>query len=163
MVSAALVTKNLRRSYDGREAVRGVSLEVNEGEIFGILGPNGAGKTTTLSMISTRIWPTGGDAWVFGKHVVKDVHAARRLLNVAPQEEALYPTLTGAENLEFFARLYGVPKSERAKRVADALEGVELTSRKDDLVQSYSGGMRRRLNLGCALVSGPRLVLLLVK
>lgn len=160
MVSAALVTKNLRRSYDGREAVRGVSLEVNEGEIFGILGPNGAGKTTTLSMISTRIWPTEGDAWVFGKHVVKDVHAARRLLNVAPQEEALYPTLTGAENLEFFARLYGVPKSERAKRVADALEGVELTSRKDDLVQSYSGGMRRRLNLGCALVSGPRLVLL---
>jgi len=159
-VSTALVTKNLRRSYDGREAVRGVSLEVNEGEIFGLLGPNGAGKTTTLSMISTRIWPTGGDAWVFGKHVVKEVHAARRLLNVAPQEEALYPTLTGAENLEFFARLYGVPKAERARRVAAALEGVELTSRKDDLVSSYSGGMRRRLNLGCALVSGPRLVLL---
>jgi ABC-2 type transport system ATP-binding protein len=158
-MSAALVTKDLRRSYDGREAVRGVSLEVNQGEIFGLLGPNGAGKTTTLSMISTRIWPSGGDAWVFGKHVVREVHAARRLLNVAPQEEALYPTLTGAENLEFFARLYGVPKAERATRVAAALEAVELTSRKDDRVASYSGGMRRRLNLGCALVSGPRLVL----
>jgi len=159
-MAAAVVTKNLRRSYDGREAVRGVSLEVNEGEIFGLLGPNGAGKTTTLSMISTRIRPTDGDAWVFGKHVVREVHAARRLLNVAPQEEALYPSLTAAENLEFFARLYGVPAAERPKRIAEALDAVELTSRKDDRVATYSGGMRRRLNLGCALVSGPRLVLL---
>lgn len=159
-MSAALVTKNLRRSYDGREAVRGISLEVNEGEIFGLLGPNGAGKTTTLSMISTRIWPTSGDAWVFGKHVVRDVHAARRLLNVAPQEEALYPDLTGQENLEFFARLYGVPRSERPARVEEALEAVELSGRRQDLVRTYSGGMRRRLNLGCALVSSPRLVLL---
>ena len=159
-MAAAVVTKDLRRSYDGREAVRGVSLEIAEGEIFGLLGPNGAGKTTTLSMISTRIWPSGGDAWVFDKHVVRDVHAARRMLNVAPQEEALYPALTGRENLEFFARLYGVPRSERAERVAHALEAVALTARKDDRVDSYSGGMRRRLNLGCALVSGPRLVLL---
>ncbi len=157
---AALVTKNLRRSYDEREAVRGISLEVNEGEIFGLLGPNGAGKTTTLSMISTRIRPTSGDAWVFGKHVVKDVHAARRLLNVAPQEEALYPGLTGQENLEFFARLYGVPRGERSARVEEALEAVELSGRRHDPVHAYSGGMRRRLNLGCALVSGPRIVLL---
>ncbi len=156
----AVVTKNLRRSYDGREAVRGVSLAIEEGEIFGLLGPNGAGKTTTLSMISTRIWPTSGDAWVFGKHVVRDVHAARRLLNVAPQEEALYPELTGEENLDFFARLYGVPRAQRPGRVARALAAVELTARKDDRVRTYSGGMRRRLNLGCALVSGPRLVLL---
>jgi linearmycin/streptolysin S transport system ATP-binding protein len=157
---AAVVTKDLRRSYDGREAVRGLSLEIREGEIFGLLGPNGAGKTTTLSMISTRIWPSGGDAWVFGKHVVKDVHAARRLLNVAPQEEALYPELTGAENLGFWARLYGVSRGERAARVESALGAVELTTRKDDRVSTYSGGMRRRLNLGCALVSNPRLVLL---
>lgn len=157
---AALVTKNLRRSYDGREAVRGISLEVNEGEIFGLLGPNGAGKTTTLSMISTRIWPTSGDAWVFGKHVVRDVHAARRLINVAPQEEALYPDLTGQENLEFFARLYGVPRADRPVRVEEALEAVELSGRRHDRVRTYSGGMRRRLNLGCALVSSPRLVLL---
>jgi ABC-2 type transport system ATP-binding protein len=156
----ALVTQDLRRSYDGREAVRGISLQIRQGEIFGLLGPNGAGKTTTLSMLSTRIRPTSGDAWVFGKHVVRHVHAARRLLNVAPQEEALYPDLTGEENLAFFARLYGVPRGEREKRVADALEAVELTARKDDRVLTYSGGMRRRLNLGCALVSAPRLVLL---
>jgi ABC-2 type transport system ATP-binding protein len=159
-VAAAVVTKELRRSYNEREAVCGISMEVREGEIFGLLGPNGAGKTTTLSMISTRLRPTSGDAWVFGKHVVREVHAARRLLNVAPQEEALYPELTGQENLEFFARLYGVPRAERAQRVQEALAAVELTNRRGDRVRTYSGGMRRRLNLGCALVSGPRLVLL---
>jgi ABC-2 type transport system ATP-binding protein len=159
-VSSAVVLRDLRREYDGREVVRGVSLEIHEGEIFGLLGPNGAGKTTLLSMVSTRLRPTSGDVWIHGKHVVHDVDAARRLLNVAPQEEALYPNLTGAENLTFFAELYGVPRAERRRAVAEALEAVGLTGRKDDRVATYSGGMRRRLNLGCALVSGPRLVLL---
>ena len=159
-LSAAVVARDLRRTYDGREVVSGVSLEIAEGEIFGLLGPNGAGKTTLLSMLSTRIRPSGGDAWVLGKHVVHDVDAVRRLLGVAPQEEALYPNLTAAENLAFFAELYGVPRAERARHVYEALEAVQLTGRKDDRVAVYSGGMRRRLNLGCALVSGPRLVLL---
>jgi ABC-2 type transport system ATP-binding protein len=159
-LSEAVVLRDLRREYVGREVVRGVSLEVREGEIFGLLGPNGAGKTTLLSMISTRIRPTSGDAWVLGKHVVHDVHAARQLLNVAPQEEAIYPNLTAQENLAFFAELYGVPRAERARLIGEALEVVSLTGRKDDRVATYSGGMRRRLNLACALVSGPRLVLL---
>ena len=159
-VTSAVVVRELRREYDGREVVRGVSLEVRAGEIFGLLGPNGAGKTTLLSMISTRLRPTDGDVWVHGKHVVHDVDAARRLVNVAPQEEALYPTLTAAENLAFFAELYGVPRSDRRRAVAEALLAVGLTGRKDDRVDTYSGGMRRRLNLGCALVSGPRVVLL---
>jgi ABC-2 type transport system ATP-binding protein len=159
-VSSAVVLTDLRREYDGREVVRGVSLEVREGEIFGILGPNGAGKTTLLSMISTRLRPTSGDVCVYGKHVAHDLDAARRLLNVAPQEEALYPTLTATENLAFFAELYGVPRAERRRAVAEALDAVGLTGRKDDRVDTYSGGMRRRLNLGCALVSSPRLVLL---
>jgi ABC-2 type transport system ATP-binding protein len=122
--------RDLRREYAGREVVRGVSLEIREGDIFGLLGPNGVGKTTLLSMISTRLRPTSGDAWVYGKHVTRDVNAVRRLLNVAPQEEALYPSLTAAENLSFFAELYGVPRPERARRVADALEAVQLTGRK---------------------------------
>jgi len=159
-VSDAIVLRDVRRAYDGRDVVRGVSLEIRAGEIFGVLGPNGAGKTTLLSIISTRIRPSEGDAWVHGKHVVHDVDAARRLLNVAPQEEALYPTLTAEENLAFFAELYGVRRSERAQRVQEALDTVGLASRKDDRVATYSGGMRRRLNLGCALVSGPRVVLL---
>jgi len=159
-VSTAVALRDLRREYDGHEVVSGVSFDIREGEIFGLLGPNGAGKTTILSMISTRIRPTSGDAWIYGKHVVRDVNAARRLLNVAPQEEALYPSLTGAENLNFFAELYGVPRRERSLRVEEALEAIGLTARKDDRVSTYSGGMRRRLNLGCALVSAPRLVLL---
>src|SRR5690242_21784577 len=142
-VSTAVALRDLWREYDGREVVRGVSFEIREGEIFGLLGPNGAGKTTLLSMISTRIRPTSGDAWVFGKHVVRDVNAARRLLNVAPQEEALYPSLTAEENLSFFAELYGVSRRDRPARVAEALEAVGLTSRKDDRVATYSGGMRR--------------------
>jgi linearmycin/streptolysin S transport system ATP-binding protein len=159
-VSSAVVLRDLRREYSGREVVRGVSLEIHEGEIFGLLGPNGAGKTTLLSMVSTRLRPTSGDIWVHGKHVVDDVDAARRLLNVAPQEEAIYPSLTGAENLAFFAQLYGVPRAEQQRAVAYALEAVGLTARSDDRVATYSGGMRRRLNLGCALVSTPRVVLL---
>jgi len=159
-VADAVVLRDVRREYDGAEVVCGVSLEIREGEIFGLVGPNGAGKTTLLSIISTRIRPTDGDAWVYGKHVVHDVDAARRLLNVAPQGEALYPTLTAEENLAFFAELYGVPRRERARRVREALDAVGLAARKDDRVATYSGGMRRRLNLGCALVSGPRLVLL---
>jgi ABC-2 type transport system ATP-binding protein len=159
-VSTAVVLRELRREYEGREVVRGVSLEIQDGEIFGILGPNGAGKTTLLSMVSTRLRPTSGDVWVHGKHVVHDVDAARRLLNVAPQEEGLYPTLTGAENLTFFAELYGVPRRERPAAVADALDAVGLTARRNDRVATYSGGMRRRLNLACALVSRPRVLLL---
>lgn len=158
--ATAVALADLRRQYGDREVVRGVSLEVAEAQIFGLLGPNGAGKTTLLSMISTRLRPTSGDAWVHGCHVVRDVHAVRRLLNVAPQEEALYPSLTAQENLEFFAELYGVRRSHRPRRVAAALEAVGLSARKDDRVETFSGGMRRRLNLGCALVNGPRVVLL---
>ncbi len=159
-VPLAVTLHDLRREYDDREVVRGISFDIHEGEIFGLLGPNGAGKTTTLSMISTRIRPTSGDVWIFGQHVVRDIQKVRGLLNVAPQEEALYPTLSAVENLEFFAELYGIAARDRPGRIAEALEVVGLTARKDDRVATYSGGMRRRLNLGCALVSAPRLLLL---
>jgi len=155
-----IAARAMSAGYGGQPVVHDLDLAVSPGEVVCLLGPNGAGKTTLLSIISTRIRPTDGDAWVYGKHVVHDVDAARRLLNVAPQEEALYPTLTAEENLAFFAELYGVPRRERARRVREALDAVGLAARKDDRVATYSGGMRRRLNLGCALVSGPRLVLL---
>src|SRR6185503_5800026 len=99
----AIVIRDLRRSFDGREVVRGVSLEIRKGEIFGLLGPNGAGKTTTISMVSTRIRATSGEVWIEGMSVSHDVNGARRLLNVAPQDEALYPSLSGEENLRFVA------------------------------------------------------------
>ena len=160
VASSAVVVRELRREHDGREVVRGVSLHVRAGEIVGLVGPNGAGKTTLLSMISTRLRPTSGDAWVYGEHVVRDVDAVRRLLNATPQEEALYPTLTVMENLAFFAELYGVPRAKRREAVGEALDIVGLTAREDDRVDVCSRGMRRRLNLACALVTRPRLLLL---
>jgi ABC-2 type transport system ATP-binding protein len=159
-VRSAVVLRDLHHTFGPREVLRGVSLEIQQGEIFGLLGPNGAGKTTLLSILSTRIPPTSGDAWLHNKHVVRDVDAVRRLLNIAPQEVALYPGLTAEENLAFFAELYGVARKERARRISEVLAAVGLTGRKDDRVATFSGGMRRRLNLGCALVSDPRLVLL---
>jgi ABC-2 type transport system ATP-binding protein len=156
----AFVARDLGRVIDGREVVRGLSLEIAEGEIFGLLGPNGAGKTTLLSMISTQLAPSTGAGWVYGKHLVRDRDAVRRLLNIAPQEDAVYPMLTGEENLLFFARLHGVVRRERRQRTAEALDLIGLTPRKDDRVATYSGGMRKRLNLGCALVTAPRLLLL---
>src|SRR5262249_62093617 len=134
--------------------------EVGEGETFGLLGPNGAGKTTLLSMISTRLRPTSGDVRVHGKHAGSDVDGVRRLLNVAPQEEALYPSLTGAENLAFFAELYGVPRAERRHAVADALEAVGPTGRQAERRAPCSGGRRPRVKLGCALGTAPALALL---
>jgi ABC-2 type transport system ATP-binding protein len=159
-VPIAVLLRDVHRAYDGREVVCGVTLEIREGEIFGLLGPNGAGKTTLLSIVSTRLRPGDGDVWVHGRHAVCEVDAVRRSLNVAPQEMALYPTLTGEENLAFWAELYGVPRRDRARRVREVLEAVGLAARGDDRVATYSHGMRRRLNLGCALVSRPRLVLL---
>ena len=156
----AVVTRNLGRSVGRREAVRGISLVVEDGETLGLLGRLGAGKTTTIGLISTRLRPTRGEVRIFGKLVSEDVNAARRLLNVASEEEGGYPSLTGEENVDFFAHLYGVPRGECSQRVAGVLELVEMTPSKDDRLASYSRGMRRRLSLACALVTAPRLLLL---
>ncbi len=154
----AVVTRNLGRSVGRREAVRGISLVVEDGETLGLLGRLGAGKTTTIGLISTRLRPTRGEVRIFGNLVSEDVNAARRLLNVASEEEGGYPSLTGEENVDFFARLYGVPRGECSQRVAGVLELVEMTPSKDDRLASYSRGMRRRLSLACALVTAPRLL-----
>jgi ABC-2 type transport system ATP-binding protein len=137
-----------------------VSLDIRPGETFGLLGPNGAGKTTTLSMLATLLPPTSGDASVGGCSVARDPKGVRRRVGIAPQTLSLYPDLTGEENLHFFARLNGVPRREREARVAHVLALVGLEGRRADRVRSYSGGMQRRLNLACALVHGPRVVLL---
>jgi ABC-2 type transport system ATP-binding protein len=159
-MASGLRIERVTHRFGALEALHNVSLAVEPGTFVALVGPNGAGKTTLLSMISTRLRPSAGDAWVHGKHVVRDVDAVRRLLNVTPQEEAIYPDLTATENLAFFADLYGVPRAERRRRVADALDVIGLAARQHDRVTTYSGGMRRRLNLGCALVTGPRVVLL---
>jgi len=150
----------LRRSYGSLEAVRGISFEVRAGEIFGLLGPNGAGKTTTISMIATQLRPSGGSAHVYGHDVVRDVAAVRLAIGFAPQEIASYPHLTAAENVRFFGRMFGIRGDELQRRAVELLQLVELDYRGEDEVSTFSGGMKRRLNLAISLVHQPRLVLL---
>jgi ABC-2 type transport system ATP-binding protein len=150
----------LRKHYGAMEAVAGVSFDLRGGEIFGLLGHNGAGKTTLISMLATLRRPSGGDAVLLGHSIRTEWRAIRHMIGVAPQEIALYPMLTGAENLRFFGRVYNVPRVELENRVAQLLHFVGLEDRANDLVANYSGGIKRRLNLAAALVHRPVLLLL---
>jgi ABC-2 type transport system ATP-binding protein len=157
---AALCVRDLRKHYDHIEAVKGLSFEIAEGEIFGLLGPNGAGKTTTISMLATQQRPTSGDAFIFGRSVLHDQDTVQQLLGVVPQDIALYPRLTPVENIKFFGRMYRVPGGELLRRVDELLKLVGLEGRRDDYVETFSGGMKRRLNLAVSLIHRPRVLLL---
>jgi ABC-2 type transport system ATP-binding protein len=156
----ALRVDALSKRYGAFEAVAGVSFDVRESEIFGLLGLNGAGKTTLISMLATERRPSAGDAILLGHSVREERRAVRRMIGVAPQEIALYPMLTGAENLRFFGRIYDIRGEELARRVEQLLEFVGLQDRGNDRVATYSGGMKRRLNLAVGLVHRPKLILL---
>ncbi|MFF2956578.1 ATP-binding cassette domain-containing protein [Kitasatospora sp. NPDC057965] len=149
-----------RRKGGGTRAVDGVDLTVRAGEVFGLLGPNGAGKTTTIRAITTLL-PTGsGMVRVFGHDAARRRVEVRRLLGYVPQQLSAEAGLTGRENVSLFARVFDVPRAERAARVAQALAAVDLTEAADRLAGTYSGGMVRRLELAQALVSAPRLLVL---
>ena len=145
---------------DGSEvqAVKGVDLAIYQGEIFSLLGPNGAGKTTTISMISGLLTPSRGDARIGGHSITKEPIAAKRLLGVVPQEIALYPTLTARQNLEFFGRMQGMRGAELARRVDEVLDFIDLADRQKDRVETFSGGMKRRVNIGVGLLHRPQLI-----
>jgi ABC-2 type transport system ATP-binding protein len=151
---------DLRVRYGTRWALDGLSFAVGAGEVVGLLGPNGAGKTTTLSVLATLRTPTAGTAIVAGHAVDREPAAARRAVGLVPQSVALYPTLTARENLRFFARLLGLRQRDAAAAVAQAFELAGLAERADDIVATFSGGMQRRLNLACALLHRPRVLLL---
>ncbi len=155
-----IAVEGLTKSYDGKPAVRGVSFDVRPGESFGLLGPNGAGKTTTIGMLACLLEPTGGDAVVAGHSIRADPMAVRRAIGVVPQEIALYPTLTARENLDFWARMYEVPGTEAAGRIEEVLEIVGLRERAGERVDTYSGGMKRRVNIAVGLLHRPRLLML---
>lgn len=148
---------DLRKSYGALKAVDGVTLEIRAGETFGLLGPNGAGKTTTIHMIVGALPPDAGAVRIDGQGDPSDP-AVRRRIGVAPQALALYPDLTGEENVAFFARLYGLHGRELRRAVDDALEFTGLSDRRRDRVSAYSGGMQRRLNLAAAIVHQPRVL-----
>jgi ABC-2 type transport system ATP-binding protein len=140
------------------QAVKGINLDIHRGEIFSLLGPNGAGKTTTISMISGLVEPTAGDAIIGGHSIIKDDLAAKKLLGVVPQEIALYPELSARRNLDFFGRLYGLGGVELQRRIDETLDFIDLKDRQNDKVNTFSGGMKRRVNIGVGLLHRPQLV-----
>jgi ABC-2 type transport system ATP-binding protein len=159
MVEIHDLTKTFKRP-DGTEiqAVKGIDLEIYQGEIFSLLGPNGAGKTTTISMISGLIEPTAGDAKIGGYSIREQPLKAKQLMGVIPQEVALYPQLTARQNLDFFGKMYGLWGNPLNQRVAEVLAFIGLTDRQNDRVDTYSGGMKRRVNIGVGLLHRPALV-----
>ncbi|MBX3747131.1 MAG: ABC transporter ATP-binding protein [Verrucomicrobiae bacterium] len=157
---ALLQVRELAKRFGGIQAVDRVSFEVREGEIYGLLGPNGAGKTTTLSMICGLLRPDTGSVTVAGAGFWSDPQAARRVMGVVPQELAVYEDLSGRENLEFWGRIAGLDAPASRRRAGELIEALTLGDRAKDAVKAYSGGMKRRVNLGCALMHRPRLLLL---
>jgi ABC-2 type transport system ATP-binding protein len=155
-----LEVKNLVKKYGDLTAVKGVSFTVQEGEIFGLLGPNGAGKTTTISVLTGLFPPTSGTAQIGGYDIVTQLAQVKKVNGLVPQDLALYPTLSARANLNFFGRVYGLGGKELRQRVDDVLHLVALGDRADDAIDTFSGGMKRRINIAAGLVHLPRLLFL---
>ncbi|MFD7155472.1 ABC transporter ATP-binding protein [Kribbella sp. NPDC059898] len=156
----AVDVTGLSHRFGDHLAVDSLDLSVAPGECFGLLGPNGAGKTTTLRVLNTLYPPQTGSVRIFGRDVHTDAMAVRRMLGYVPQQLSIEGALSGRENVSWFARLFDVPRRERAARVAEVLEIVDLTDAADRLASTYSGGMVRRLELAQALVNRPALLVL---
>jgi len=157
----AIETERLRKNYGmASDAVRDLDLTVEEGETFGLLGPNGAGKTTAVKMLITLLRPTSGSARVGGFDIVKEKAKVRKIIGYLPQQLTSDDTLTGYENLLFYAKLYKLSKSLREERIEEALRLVGLTDWSKEMVKTYSGGMKRRLELASVLICRPRILFL---
>jgi ABC-2 type transport system ATP-binding protein len=149
----------IHKRHEIVEAVRGISFDVNFGELFGLVGPNGAGKTTTIKMLTTLLTPTSGRAEVLGFDIVNDVIEIRRRIGIIfGGERGLYYRVSGRENLRYFADLYGVPMSVREERINELLDLVKLSDRADDRVEGYSRGMKQRLHIAKGLIHDPELI-----
>jgi ABC-2 type transport system ATP-binding protein len=158
MTQKAIQVQNFQKCFGAFTAVRKVDFEVIQGEIFSLLGPNGAGKSTTISMLSGLLEPSGGDAYVLGHSVRKEPQAVKASIGIVPQDIALYGDLSARENLNFWGRMYGLRGSMLTKRVDEVLEIIGLTDRQKDRVDKFSGGMKRRVNIGAALMHKPAVI-----
>jgi ABC-2 type transport system ATP-binding protein len=160
MSETILEARNLVKEYGELRAVDDVNLAIRKGEIFGLLGPNGAGKTTLLSMVTGLQAPTSGRITVDGLDLRDEINEVKARLGLVPQELALYPTLSARDNLDFFGRLYGLGGKELRARVHEVLAMVQLTERANDAIETYSGGMKRRVNIAAGLLHQPEVLLL---
>jgi ABC-2 type transport system ATP-binding protein len=158
MSEPILTTYNLQKHFGEIQAVKGISFSVLKGEIFSLLGPNGAGKTTVISMLSCLIEPTAGSAVVSGHRIPEESLSVREVIGVVPQEIALYDSLSARNNLFFWGRMYGMGGKELDQRVDEMLEQVNLTDRAKDRVETFSGGMKRRINIAAGLLHRPQLL-----
>lgn len=152
--------ENLVKKYDENTAVAGINLTVEEGELFGLLGPNGAGKSTAISMLTGLLKPTGGCIRIKGEDIVKNPMKVKKIMGLVPQDIALYPTLTARENLIFWGRMYGLSGNILRERIDDVLKIVGLEDRKNEMIKNYSGGMKRRINIGTALLHKPEILVM---
>lgn len=158
--SIAIDVAHLGKTYDDHRAVDDLSFQVRSGEIFGLLGPNGAGKSTTLRILITLLHPTTGSATVLGHDTVREADVVRRLIGYVPQERAIDRFLTGREHLELLGALYHLEKGEASRRIAELLKLVELEAHADRPAKTYSGGMKRKLDIACGLLPDPRILFL---
>lgn len=160
---AIVEVNDLHKQFDppkGVVAVDGVNFTIDKGEVFSLLGPNGAGKSTTISMLSCLLRPTGGDAQVDGHSILSRPQAVKEAIGVVPQDIALYPDMSARENLMFWGRMYGLRRSELKGRVDEILELIALVDRQKERVDKFSGGMKRRVNIGVALLHRPKVLYL---
>jgi len=156
----ALQIQNLSRNFNDLVAVDNISFDILQGEIFGLLGPNGAGKTTTLSMLATMLTPSSGSAMVNGINIEEDPDGVRKSIGIVFQDQSLDEELTAWENMDFHGRLYRIQKETRNERITELLTLVELNDRRDDIVKTFSGGMRRRLEIARGLLHHPSVLFL---
>ncbi|MDD1701498.1 MAG: ATP-binding cassette domain-containing protein [Methanoregula sp.] len=159
-MTTAVQVNDLTKSFGSLVAVDRISFTIEQGEIFGLLGPNGAGKTTTLSMLATMLDPTSGSAGIMGIDIEKDQDGVRKAIGIVFQDQSLDEELTAWENMDFHGRLYRIPKEERERRAGELLRLVELYDRKDDIIKTFSGGMRRRLEIARGLLHHPQVLFL---
>jgi len=160
-MSPIVEVKDLHKQYDppeGVTAVQGVSFAIRQGEIFSLLGPNGAGKSTTISMLSGLLAPTSGDASIDGYSITQDAKQVKQVIGVVPQEIALYDTISARENLNFWGKMYGLSGEKLQERVTAVLQIAGLTDRADDKVATFSGGMKRRINIAVGLLHKPKVL-----
>ena len=159
-MSFAIEVKNLKKSFGDLQAVQDAKFNADSGEVLSLLGPNGAGKSTTISMLSGLLAPTSGDASIMGHSVTKEPEAAKASLGVVPQDIALYPDLSARENLVFWGKMYGLRGAALKLRVDEVLEIIGLADRQNDYVSKFSGGMKRRVNIGAALLHKPAVIIM---
>lgn len=156
----AITVEDLTKKFGDFTAVNNLSFSINKGEVFGLLGPNGAGKTTTMSMLSTMLKPSSGKASVNGYDILTDEDNVRKSIGIVFQDQSLDEELTAYENMDFHGRLYRIPKGTRQKKIMELLKLVELDGKKDNIVKTYSGGMRRRLEIARGLLHEPKVLFL---